>query len=289
MESVTDSTSQPSTPTLAPRSRRVCGILSPPPMDYNVDTPPESPQEGTFRPISPARTPPPAPPPRSPLRPSPKSISSFTTLIDSYSKRDTVLTQNLTNRDTTFTEHYSKRSTALVEGFTQRDTATSTTTRQSHPDSMPNRSRSVGSLSALSALLDMYALSSPTSPSPQSPDSIGTIPDEYSPLDRRRDEKPLPSIPPKEHDELPEADIDDDDASSLGSLTATNQSIDTSETSTISTLPTAIPRVSKRIHALNELLSSERAYASDLAFIRDVHIPLALGKLQARRLLSICF
>ncbi|KAH9889302.1 hypothetical protein C8Q73DRAFT_653747 [Cubamyces lactineus] len=34
----------------------------------------------------------------------------------------------------------------------------------------------------------------------------------------------------------------------------------------------------KRTHALLELLSSERAYASDLALIRDIHIPLALGQ-----------
>jgi hypothetical protein len=34
----------------------------------------------------------------------------------------------------------------------------------------------------------------------------------------------------------------------------------------------------KRHHALHELLSSERAYASDLALIREVHIPLALGE-----------
>lgn len=33
----------------------------------------------------------------------------------------------------------------------------------------------------------------------------------------------------------------------------------------------------KRNHALHELLSSERAYGSDLALIREVHIPLALG------------
>ena len=33
----------------------------------------------------------------------------------------------------------------------------------------------------------------------------------------------------------------------------------------------------KRYHALHELLSSERAYASDLALIREVHMPLALG------------
>ncbi|KAI0316424.1 hypothetical protein OF83DRAFT_1017396, partial [Amylostereum chailletii] len=35
---------------------------------------------------------------------------------------------------------------------------------------------------------------------------------------------------------------------------------------------------SKRHHALLELLTSERAYASDLALIRDIHIPLALGQ-----------
>ncbi|EAU91189.2 hypothetical protein CC1G_06824 [Coprinopsis cinerea okayama7 len=36
--------------------------------------------------------------------------------------------------------------------------------------------------------------------------------------------------------------------------------------------------MTKRQHALHELLSSERAYASDLALIREVHIPLALGQ-----------
>ncbi len=38
------------------------------------------------------------------------------------------------------------------------------------------------------------------------------------------------------------------------------------------------PSLTKRQHALHELLSSERAYASDLALMRDIHIPLALGK-----------
>jgi hypothetical protein len=38
------------------------------------------------------------------------------------------------------------------------------------------------------------------------------------------------------------------------------------------------PLMTKRQHALHELLSSERAYASDLALMRDIHIPLALGK-----------
>ncbi|KZT27173.1 hypothetical protein NEOLEDRAFT_160821 [Neolentinus lepideus HHB14362 ss-1] len=40
----------------------------------------------------------------------------------------------------------------------------------------------------------------------------------------------------------------------------------------------AVAPVSKRTHALLELLSSERAYASDLALIRAVHMPLALGR-----------
>ena len=34
----------------------------------------------------------------------------------------------------------------------------------------------------------------------------------------------------------------------------------------------------KRVRALEELLSSERAYASDLAILRDIHIPLAAGE-----------
>lgn len=38
------------------------------------------------------------------------------------------------------------------------------------------------------------------------------------------------------------------------------------------------PTLTKRQHALHEILSSERAYASDLALIRDIHIPLALGE-----------
>ncbi|KAH7102142.1 hypothetical protein BKA62DRAFT_118078 [Auriculariales sp. MPI-PUGE-AT-0066] len=41
------------------------------------------------------------------------------------------------------------------------------------------------------------------------------------------------------------------------------------------TTPTT--KISKREHALHELLNTERSYANDLAIIRDVHIPLALG------------
>jgi len=41
--------------------------------------------------------------------------------------------------------------------------------------------------------------------------------------------------------------------------------------------PTTPNRTSKREHALLELLNTERSYASDLALIRDVHIPVARG------------
>ena len=46
--------------------------------------------------------------------------------------------------------------------------------------------------------------------------------------------------------------------------------------SSSSSLDQQVP-MTKRQHALHELLSSERAYASDLALIRAIHIPLALG------------
>lgn len=52
--------------------------------------------------------------------------------------------------------------------------------------------------------------------------------------------------------------------------------VDDGSASSTSSLLAAAP-LSKRTHALLELLSSERAYASDLALIRDIHIPLALG------------
>ena len=64
---------------------------------------------------------------------------------------------------------------------------------------------------------------------------------------------------------LSPVDIDDGD-SSTGSSPISNNAMSP---------PPAVP---KRNHVLLELLSSERAYASDLAFLRDIHIPLALGE-----------
>ncbi|KAA1476965.1 hypothetical protein DENSPDRAFT_785820 [Dentipellis sp. KUC8613] len=62
---------------------------------------------------------------------------------------------------------------------------------------------------------------------------------------------------------------------SIGGSTLVNEP----RTSTSSEPATAAAKpISKRTHALLELLSSERAYASDLALIRDIHIPLALDR-----------
>ncbi|KIL68714.1 hypothetical protein M378DRAFT_60270, partial [Amanita muscaria Koide BX008] len=70
----------------------------------------------------------------------------------------------------------------------------------------------------------------------------------------RRSESPL-SI---SHTEADEERFSSSSASSLGQ-------------------PQSSQPMTKRQHALQELLSSERAYASDLALICEVHIPLALG------------
>lgn len=75
-----------------------------------------------------------------------------------------------------------------------------------------------------------------------------------------------PTMPP-----LSPVDTIDDGDSSTGSSSSLNNNA--------ASIP---PAMSKRDHALLELLSSERAYASDLALIRDIHIPLALGEQSLR-------
>ncbi|KAJ2918527.1 hypothetical protein MD484_g1862, partial [Candolleomyces efflorescens] len=63
------------------------------------------------------------------------------------------------------------------------------------------------------------------------------------------------------------------------SLHSSNQAkSESSSSSSFSAQGPPQPTMTKRQHALHELLSSERAYASDLALIREVHIPLALGQ-----------
>ncbi|THH09079.1 hypothetical protein EW145_g2266 [Phellinidium pouzarii] len=214
-----------------PRSRRMGGILqSPPflqprPMDSKPITPPISPKDESPPMLSPSKTssfPPPPPPPRSPLRPSPRSITSFNTLVDLYTKRDTVVTI----RTDEFGSVADRRKSMVLH----------------------------------SALFDQYSLNSPIML--PTPGTEFSMPDNFSLLD----DKPLP-VPP------------DDDDSPLSSPTATiSLGADASETSTVSTLTATAHVTTKREHALKELLTSERAYASDLAFVRNVHIPMALGK-----------
>lgn len=85
-----------------------------------------------------------------------------------------------------------------------------------------------------------------------------TISMDGGPLEKSLSESPT-MVP------LSPVDIDDGDSS-------------TESSSILNNPVSSPPAISKRTHALLELLSSERAYASDLALIRDIHIPLALGE-----------
>lgn len=96
-------------------------------------------------------------------------------------------------------------------------------------------------------------------PRPDTPPSSLDFDEELS---SPTDELPsLPAIRPRVASMIPDEEVDPSDASE-----------------TASELERPQKSLSKREHALHELLSSERAYASDLALIREVHIPLALGE-----------
>jgi hypothetical protein len=65
------------------------------------------------------------------------------------------------------------------------------------------------------------------------------------------------------------------ESTSSRSVSIVNANSPSSSRPCLASQPTAM---TKRQYALHELLSSERAYASDLALIRDIHLPLALGE-----------
>ncbi|KAF8131885.1 hypothetical protein EV363DRAFT_1398292 [Boletus edulis] len=113
-----------------------------------------------------------------------------------------------------------------------------------------------GSLTALLATLEAETLHDKALPLP--PDQEDDLSPDYS-------------------DEIDEEDYDPDPSqpSSTDSLTLDAPTCPTPAGPATPNQPTVM---SKRVHALRELLSSERAYASDLALIRDIHIPLALGR-----------
>ncbi|OSX61642.1 hypothetical protein POSPLADRAFT_1066230 [Postia placenta MAD-698-R-SB12] len=139
-------------------------------------------------------------------------------------------------------------------------------------DEMPlSHSRSLGSFSGLLASQPASAKSSrsvrsqtPDKPLPITPDpSISAV--SVNDDDRDRDREPE-----NDQKELEDALSVNSEFVSL-SVPASGSSLGPG--SFLQPRPT----VSKRVHALEELLSTERAYASDLALIRDVHIPLASG------------
>lgn len=212
-----------------PRTRRMG--LHAPPIDFNLENLEDDISILTASPPSPSDLHTPQTPPvpaRSPLRPPPKSVASFTTFLEHYTNRDPDI------RDST--------------------------------EPMPLRS-----VPSLSALLDAYAINSPLVGSPLENEHWN---DTTALLDD--DEKTLPSLP------LSDSAID----LTIKGLDSPQVSSSYSLSTTLSTATTLVPPMSKREHALNELLSSERAYASDLAFIRDVHLPLAFGTYYFLRLLA---
>lgn len=141
---------------------------------------------------------------------------------------------------------------SIINMYTKRDTIA--TIRTDKLDPPPERKESPA---PLSVLLEQLALASPPIKPTNYSESC------FSDLSLLND-KPLPVTP--------------SDDSPLDSPTATiTLENDVSETSTLATLAPTAPTMTKREHALKELLTSEQAYASDLAFIRNVHIPMALG------------
>ena len=280
--------------------------------DFEPCTPPQlptTPSSPTPSIISTQSSPP--VPPRSPLRGSSKSVASFTTILASYQDRDDTdicNDQDLTNG--TMTTSFRM---AAVPNYERMMSSTSRATR--------NRS---GSVASMSALLDSYALNMGAPPSlaststsmsdahstttsasssyllsgahsistsnaalasgPRSLSITRLRTSSSGTYDREGSyslsgDKPLPSTP--------------SDDSSFPTPTSLGHDMDplAAASSTPSGPPgeraRSEPAVSKRTHALLELLSSERAYASDLAFVRDTHIPLALCEPSRHFLLSI--
>lgn len=243
-----------------PRSRRMGGYIEPqsfPPPSPSMEkpnTPPDSPRSESPPKLSPSRAspvpPPPPPPPRSPLRDQAKSVASFQTLVDLYTKRDTMRTL-----------------------------------RPRHGGEEEEESSTLDP-SSLTSVLNKLNLNTPYLPPTPSVDLSSM--DSIS-LGRSKSDKPLPQPPTDSNPSSPimtaKHSADTSDTWTVSShpseMTVTNGA-DVSETSTLLTLPSTLSStlsgISKREHALKELLSSERAYASDLAFIRDVHIPMALGE-----------
>ncbi|KAI0076401.1 hypothetical protein K474DRAFT_1708227 [Panus rudis PR-1116 ss-1] len=117
-------------------------------------------------------------------------------------------------------------------------------------------SRSLGSLSGL--IVDTHArvrkLSSTSRNSIPKPQHLGT------------GEKPLPILPPPSPSAASVVDAESNKPHSIAPSSASGSLLET---------PHPMP---KRVHALLELLQSERAYASDLALVAGTHLPLALGQ-----------
>lgn len=188
---------------------------------------------------------PPAVPPRSPLRPTALRQDSPIRTSSPMKQRkslDITLSTNI--------QHGHQEVTSTVPPHSS--------TRTSRPNF---RRHSMGSLAALLETLAAEPASFHDKALPRTPSYDGD------------------SFQTEHYDGGEELDLEVDSASSSDSFAQELGNPSSPGTASDADAPPSNPPTSmtKRMHALRELLSSERAYASDLALIRDIHIPLALG------------
>ncbi|KJA28826.1 hypothetical protein HYPSUDRAFT_621219 [Hypholoma sublateritium FD-334 SS-4] len=256
----------------------------------------------TTAPISPAPSSPPLPV-RSPLRPPPRSISSPSSDVSPRSSIAPSIDLSATPGDTTPPDSAVSDLDLSASPQTPADATAILAmniydTRQRH-----------GSLPSLSGLMDQVReefgiIENEEDATPP----LRVKPASSAPLELFKGYSTLGPIPlplateeaksEKEQDEEREAEDEINrgrvsSSSTLNSV-ASNPSLTASSVSMMSTPASSIEfheagslspstatttmTMTKRHHAMHELLSSERAYASDLALIREVHIPLALGE-----------
>lgn len=184
---------------------------------------------------------------------------------------------------------YSRNSYASTTSNFSSSSAGGSSMPPSVPARSPLRRPSAKSTASFSGILKEFDLA-PNSPLPLSPTSLYSTTTHGGPnpnygsfgagsgaLPRPSPERPLPRRPSDASES--EASLSSETmlnpnpsfTSFAPTLTPDNASILTA------TVPSEAKKASKRKNALLELLSSERAYAADLALVRDIHVPLSKG------------
>ncbi|KAG9009841.1 hypothetical protein FRB94_013543 [Tulasnella sp. JGI-2019a] len=284
----------PSLPTTSPNrpkfSSHRFALLSPP-SDYDLRSLPPTPQESSPHPSYPLPRPPsrsrtdkaqsPTPPTISPK--TPQSPSGSFAFPSTQQKRKLSTTSQQSGA-------FARTSVASTLSYSSSSGAPSSSSMPPNiPVKSPLRRPAAKSTASFTGVLKEYDLA-PDSPLPISPNLYTDgSPDPNIPLASQlaTSRAPSRSLPQRPSD-VPEVYSGSLSGStfvnsnpSLTSFAATITPASSSDSASVTTLNlTGVasgPSTSKRQHALLELLSSERAYAGDLAVVRDIHIPLSRG------------